>query len=310
MWKRYTCGMWLKMPKQSESAQRWQWKRKLILAAMDTCFSLVRPRQHGIANNPELRVPTKRITSVWKWHAWRGLTRPKHLSMTGILSSIFLVVYFFYHCRLWALSWAFLEPFLCTFSHIPQLYHFLIICYSFCGNGPQPWGRDWSMFDSCADSLIITQSSSRIPQEDFLLDKLHSRWATSQIAFRDVWCLAAPNCALLGMACCGLFASNVAATCRFTRDLDSPWSWLVCFSATFIFALTLGISLNFGVLFPVLMDYFQESRERVGKFSEVLYSWSSTNNSTYFEEFASKHKTNPGELVFVSLPERHNGYFT
>ena len=68
------------------------------------------------------------------------------------------------------------------------------------------------------------------------------------------------------MACGDPFSSSVAAKCRCRRDLDSPWSWLVCFSATFIIVLMFGISLNFGVLFPVLMDYFKESRERVGKF--------------------------------------------
>ena len=69
----------------------------------------------------------------------------------------------------------------------------------------------------------------------------------------------------LGMACPDPCSSSVAAKCRCRKDLDSPWSWLVCFCATFIIALTLGISFNFGVLFPVLMDYFQESRERIGK---------------------------------------------
>lgn len=48
--------------------------------------------------------------------------------------------------------------------------------------------------------------------------------------------------------------------CR--KQVDSPWSWLVCFSSTIIIALTLGTALNFGILFPVLMDYFQETRER------------------------------------------------
>ena len=31
---------------------------------MKSCFGLVRPRQHGIANIPELKVPTERIASV------------------------------------------------------------------------------------------------------------------------------------------------------------------------------------------------------------------------------------------------------
>ena len=52
--------------------------------------------------------------------------------------------------------------------------------------------------------------------------------------------------------------------CR--KEIDSPWSWLVCFCAAVMIALMFGISLNFGVLFPVLMDYFQESREKTGNF--------------------------------------------
>ena len=54
--------------------------------------------------------------------------------------------------------------------------------------------------------------------------------------------------------------------CR--KETDGPWSWLVCFCATVMIALMFGISLNFGVLFPVLMDYFQESREKTGNFME------------------------------------------
>lgn len=48
--------------------------------------------------------------------------------------------------------------------------------------------------------------------------------------------------------------------CR--KEIDSPWSWLVCFCAVVMIAIMFGISLNFGILFPVLMDYFEESRER------------------------------------------------
>lgn len=53
--------------------------------------------------------------------------------------------------------------------------------------------------------------------------------------------------------------------CR--KEVDSPWSWLVCICATIIVALFFGVSLSFGVMFPVLMEYFQTTRERTGKFS-------------------------------------------
>lgn len=54
------------------------------------------------------------------------------------------------------------------------------------------------------------------------------------------------------------------------KRVDSAWSWLVCFCSTIIIALTLGTALNFGILFPVLMAYFQETRERTGKFITAL----------------------------------------
>ena len=53
--------------------------------------------------------------------------------------------------------------------------------------------------------------------------------------------------------------------CR--KEVDSPWSWLVCICASIIVALFFGFSLSFGVMFPVLMEYFQTTRERTGKFN-------------------------------------------
>ena len=73
----------------------------------------------------------------------------------------------------------------------------------------------------------------------------------------------------------GPFSANstqCGSICR--KELDSPWSWLVCFCATFLIVLLFGISLNFGVLFPVLMDYFQESRERTGGLIDFQVLWS------------------------------------
>ncbi|KAJ7365583.1 hypothetical protein OS493_005698 [Desmophyllum pertusum] len=53
-------------------------------------------------------------------------------------------------------------------------------------------------------------------------------------------------------------------SCFFTgkRFQDSSWSWIVCISAAVCNAVSLGLALSFGVLFPVLMDYFGETRER------------------------------------------------
>lgn len=76
------------------------------------------------------------------------------------------------------------------------------------------------------------------------------------------------------MKCCGIFGlaspTQCNSICR--KELDSRWSWLVCLCATLNVALLFGVSLNFGVLFPVLMDYFQESRERTGKRKGPLIS--------------------------------------
>lgn len=98
---------------------------------------------------------------------------------------------------------------------------------------------------------------------------LYFRYRHRVPTLRDAQCHTTSNGAQLRMAFCPSFCYSFLSRlekCRCRKELDSTWSWLVCFSAVFIIVLTLGISLNFGVLFPVLMDYFQESRERVGKF--------------------------------------------
>ena len=42
-------------------------------------------------------------------------------------------------------------------------------------------------------------------------------------------------------------------------------SWVVCISAAVCNAVNLGFALSFGVLFPELMKYFDETRERTGQ---------------------------------------------
>ena len=46
---------------------------------------------------------------------------------------------------------------------------------------------------------------------------------------------------------------------------DSLWSWFICLCSTLCMVLTIGFSFALGVLFPVLMDAFHETRERTGK---------------------------------------------
>jgi len=48
---------------------------------------------------------------------------------------------------------------------------------------------------------------------------------------------------------------------------DSSWSWIVCISAAICYSVDIGMALSFGVLFPALMEYFDETREKTGKWS-------------------------------------------
>ena len=52
---------------------------------------------------------------------------------------------------------------------------------------------------------------------------------------------------------------------RSNRKQDSTWAWVVSISAAICNALNLGFVLSFGVLFPVLLDYFNETKERTGE---------------------------------------------
>ena len=63
------------------------------------------------------------------------------------------------------------------------------------------------------------------------------------------------------------------AVCRWCCDghsshkKDSTWAWLVCFGAATNIAFTFGLIWSFGVLLPVFMDHFKETRERTGKYA-------------------------------------------
>ena len=46
---------------------------------------------------------------------------------------------------------------------------------------------------------------------------------------------------------------------------DSAWAWIVCFAAATNLAFSSGLVYSFGVLLPVFMDYFEESRETTGR---------------------------------------------
>ena len=60
---------------------------------------------------------------------------------------------------------------------------------------------------------------------------------------------------------------SVSRCCRdghSSHKKDSKWAWMVCLAASTNMAFTAGLLFCFGVLLPVFMDYFKESRERTG----------------------------------------------
>lgn len=52
---------------------------------------------------------------------------------------------------------------------------------------------------------------------------------------------------------------------QFRRQLDSPWSWVVCFSSFTVQFLILGTHNSFGSFFVALLDKFQRSEAETGK---------------------------------------------
>ena len=48
------------------------------------------------------------------------------------------------------------------------------------------------------------------------------------------------------------------------RKQDSCYSWVVCISGTLGAAATVGMMFSFGVLYPVLLDHFKESKDKTG----------------------------------------------
>ena len=78
---------------------------------------------------------------------------------------------------------------------------------------------------------------------------------------------------------------------RGKRHQDSLWSWVVCISAMICNALGLGFALSFGVLLPVLMDYFGETSE---KLADKVATWV-FNSSRLLSVY----------LVFPLFPRKH-----
>ncbi|PFX26191.1 monocarboxylate transporter 11-like [Stylophora pistillata] len=51
---------------------------------------------------------------------------------------------------------------------------------------------------------------------------------------------------------------------------DSIWSWFICFCTTICMVLSVGFTFALGVLFPVLMNYFDENREKTAWVSSII----------------------------------------
>ena len=64
----------------------------------------------------------------------------------------------------------------------------------------------------------------------------------------------------MGTAKASRFCGNVSSYSQ-----DNVWSWFICLCSSICMMLTLGFSFALGVLFPVLMNSFNENRERTGK---------------------------------------------
>ena len=52
-------------------------------------------------------------------------------------------------------------------------------------------------------------------------------------------------------------------------EQDSVWSWFICFCCSICLMMSVGLNYALGVLFPVLMESFDESRERTGKLNNL-----------------------------------------
>ena len=106
--------------------------------------------------------------------------------------------------------------------------------------------------------------------------------------------------------------SRVCKCCQRDGDpshlKDSAWAWMVCFGAATNMAFTTGLIFCFGVLLPVFMDYFKESRQRVGK---VFSSTQGQGQSRCCFVINHSGKCQRGTALLINLavssqPERQN----
>ena len=60
------------------------------------------------------------------------------------------------------------------------------------------------------------------------------------------------------------------ATCaeRISPRQDSCWSWVVCFAGVVSNIVICGFTFSYGILFPALLDEFQQGKANTGSFSQ------------------------------------------
>ena len=61
-----------------------------------------------------------------------------------------------------------------------------------------------------------------------------------------------------------MFSCVVCCDGHPSHKKDSVWAWIVCLAAAMNLAFTVGLVYSFGVLLPVFMEHFKESRGRTG----------------------------------------------
>lgn len=98
------------------------------------------------------------------------------------------------------------------------------------------------------------------------------------------------------------------AVCKIFRDghpshkRESFWAWIVCFAAATNLAFTTGLVYSFGVLLPIFMDHFKESRERtawVGSLPIALVPFFSIFASSLANRFGCRTVSVTGCMAFA-----------
>lgn len=58
---------------------------------------------------------------------------------------------------------------------------------------------------------------------------------------------------------------------RSSPQKDSCWSWLVCFAGVVSNVAICGFTYSYGILFPALLDEFQQGKAKTGIFVSRLF---------------------------------------